>query len=92
MGDDEDSIHSWNQIEQRMAFYGGICRHGKIVVPIALAQQWRAALPSAIEREYRRIASGELPRRLTLEVVLSEDSGANGENTTSAPERPTSAR
>lgn len=74
-----------------MAFYAGISRHGKVVVSRALAQQWRAALPAAIEREYARISSGELPRRLTLSVVLGIDSN-NGEDTSPATERDASAR
>jgi hypothetical protein len=75
-------MEGWSQVEQRMAFYAGIIKRGKITIPADLAQRWRNALPRAIEEEYRRLDRGELPRSLTTAVVLGD--GLEGPERTEA--------
>ena len=66
----------WTQVEKRMAFYAGIVKHGKLQVSHDLAQRWRRALPSAIELEYERIDRAELPRTLTVALVVGDGGAA----------------
>ena len=98
---DAEYLKTWNQIELRMAFYAGIVKHQQLTISVALAQKWRDALPRAIEEEYVRINSGELPRCLSVKVVLCEggdiSNGAdsnndnNGEDESSFQQQQTSA-
>lgn len=67
MGD----YRTWSQLEQRAAFYSGVVRRGQLLVSEEVCQKWREALPKAIEQEYERLDSGELPRLLTPQLLLS---------------------
>ena len=78
-------------MELRMAFYAGITRRGVLTVSTETAQRWREALPLAIEEEYARLDNGELPRRLTVDVVLGTRGPPTGEEAkgaAAASERP----
>lgn len=77
---DAEYLKTWNQIELRMAFYAGIVKHQRLTISVALVQKWRDALPRAIEEEYARINSGELPRCLSVKVVLCEGGSSAGSN------------
>jgi hypothetical protein len=87
----EEDPSSWTQIELRMAFYAGVIKHGKLTVSPEAARSWRATLPRAIEEEYERIDRGELPRRLTVSVVLRSNHDPGAVQTT-ASERPAGPR
>ena len=89
---ENDIFSTWGIIELRMAFYAGIVRHNRLTISHAVAQRWRAALPRAIEQEYARIDSGELPRRLTVKVVLGAEEEGNGDDEADATVRPSSSR
>jgi hypothetical protein len=70
---DKEAFCSWTQVEQRMAFYAGIYKHGRGfrgASPSTLAA-WRRGLPAAIDEEHRRIETGALPRTLSFNVVQS---------------------
>ena len=78
------SDSSMSQVEQRMAWHGGVLRRGKILCTAEELAAWRERLPQFIDAEYRRLDNGELPRRPTIqEVCHSAEERVLGEN----PER-----
>ncbi len=65
-------------LESRMAWHGGIYRHGRFLCTPDQLEAWRSRLPSWIEEEHTRLDSGELPSRPTLRALLGESGKPHG--------------
>ena len=65
-------------IESRMAWHGGLYRHGRFLCTAEELKAWRTRLPSWIEEEQARLDSGELPSRPTLRALLGESGKPHG--------------
>ena len=73
-----------SQIEQRMAFYAGYLKNGKLTLNDEDAEEWLRDLPKAIEGQYICLDRGDLPvkftmanlRRLKTLAIKNENFGA----------------
>ena len=52
-----------------MAFYAGVWKNQRFVIPLTEARVYGEAVPAAIASEQERIGRGGMPRKLTPEVV-----------------------
>ena len=59
-----------SSLESRMAWHGGLYRHGQMLCTPEQLEAWRSRLPSWLEEEHSRLDSGELPSRSTLRALL----------------------
>jgi hypothetical protein len=58
-----------NQIEQRMAFYAGLLKDGKLTLNDEDAEEWRKDLPMAIQGQYICLDRGDRPVKMSLANV-----------------------
>ena len=56
-----------SQIEQRMAFYAGYLKNGKLTLNDEDAEEWLRDLPKAIEGQYICLDRGDLPVKFTMD-------------------------
>lgn len=55
-----------SQVEQRMAFYAGYLKNGKLTLGDD-AEEWLRDLPKAIEGQYICLDRGDLPVKFTMD-------------------------
>lgn len=71
---------------QRTGFYAGLWKNGCFTVSIAEAKEYAELAPRVISFEQSRLASGELPRLLTPNVVRQVGCAMNSADTVKVSE------